>query len=66
MSNNPSQMIFNMLKGQMGDNPVLKNVIDLAEKGNYSEIEKIARNLCSERGINADSAFEDFKNRFTM
>lgn len=62
----PNKMMLNMLKKQMGNNPILQNVMDLAEKGQFNQIEQIARNLCSQKGIDPDTAFQNMKSRFNM
>ena len=62
---NPSKML-GMLKGFMGNNPILQNVIDLAEKGQFNQIEQIARNLCAQKGVDPDTAFQNMKSRFNM
>jgi hypothetical protein len=35
--------------------------LDLAKNNRTAEIEKIARNLCAERGIDFDKEFNSFK-----
>lgn len=50
--NNPQEFVLSMLKNN--GNPILSNMVSLAQKGNYNEVEKIARNLCKERGIDYD------------
>ena len=62
---NPSKML-GMLKGFMGNNPILQNVINLAEKGQFNQIEQIARNLCAQKGVDPDTAFQNMKSRFNM
>ena len=69
---NPTNFIKNyMLRGltpkgivkQMaGNNPMLKNLINMAEKGDNEGIEKFARNLFNERGLDFDQEFSTFKN----
>lgn len=51
---NPQQIAMNMLQQKMGNNPILQNVYQMANNGDVSGIEQIARNLCKEKGINAD------------
>lgn len=63
---NPQQMIMNMMKNQAGSNPVMNNALQMMEKGNNAGLEKLARNLCSEKGINADEAFNQIKGQFGM
>lgn len=51
---NPQQIAMNMLQQKMGNNPILQNVYNMASNGDSAGIEQIARNLCKEKGINAD------------
>lgn len=63
---NPQQMIMNMMKNQAGSNPVMNNALQMMEKGDNAGLEKLARNLCYEKGINADEAFNQIKGQFGM
>ena len=38
----------------------------MAQQGNVQGIEQMARNLCKEKGIDADKAFESFKSQLGM
>lgn len=57
---NPQQII-NKVAGQ---NPMLKNVIDMAQKGDKEGIENFARNLLKEQGRDFDSEFKNFMSNF--
>ena len=61
-SGNPQAMVMNMLRQNAGENPVLNNALNMAEKGDMKGVEKLARNLCKERNIDADSALGQIKN----
>lgn len=63
---NPQQMIMNMMRQQAGNNPVMKNALQMMEKGDNAGLEKLARNLCQERNINPDDAFNQIKGQFGM
>lgn len=63
---NPQQMLMNMMKQQAGSNPIMNNALQMMEKGDNAGLEKLARNLCSEKGINADEAFNQIKGQFGM
>lgn len=58
---NPQQLTLNMLESQMGNNPFGANLLDLAKQNKTEEIEQIARNLLSQRGLDYDKEFADFK-----
>lgn len=61
---NPQQMMVNTLKQQTGNNPVMNNALQMMEKGDGVGIEKLARNLCKERNVNADEMFKQVKEQF--
>lgn len=53
-----------MQNNQIMQNPILKNTLDMAQKGDAKGIEELARNLCGEKGINADEAIGKIKSQF--
>lgn len=59
---NPQQLVMSFLQQQQGNNPILQNAVNLAQGGNSSALQMIARNLASQKGINFDQAFSDFQN----
>lgn len=61
---NPAQMLMGMLRQQSGNNPVIQNALNMAEKGDSKGIENLARNLCKEQGVNPDEMFNNIKNQF--
>ena len=58
---NPQQLVLEMLGAQAQNNPVLANLIDLAKRNKTQEMEKIARNLFAEKGMDYDKEFNNFK-----
>ena len=61
---NPEQIMMNVLEQRMGGTPMGDNLISLARQGNAKEIEKIARNLASQRGMDFDKEFDAFRKQF--
>lgn len=69
---NPTNFIKNyMLRGLTpkgivkqlaGNNPMLGNLINMAEKGDNEGVENFARNLLKERGMSLDEELSKFKN----
>ena len=57
---NPQQLMLSILSGQAGT-PMGANLLKLAQNGQTAEIEKIARNLCKERGVDFDQEFMNFR-----
>lgn len=60
-NSNPQQFVINMLKEQSGNNPMLQNLLNLAEQGKTKEIEQIARNTFKEQGRDFEKEFSDFR-----
>lgn len=58
---NPQQLLLNILETKMGHTPLGANLLNLAREGKTEEIEKIARNLTSQRGLDYDKEFKAFK-----
>lgn len=62
---NPQQMVMKMMNNpQMANNPIAKNMLNMAKNGDLQGIEEMGRNIAKERGIDFDKAFNDFKNQF--
>lgn len=77
MNINPIQMLKNMANpqqfmqsimsnNQIMSNPMAKNALDMAQKGNMQGIEQMARNICKERGLNPDDVMSQIKNQFHL
>lgn len=62
------QAFMNQIIGnqQMMNNPMIKNTVNMAQKGDMKGIEQMARNLCKEKGLNADEIFNQFKSKMNM
>lgn len=56
---NPQQLIMSFLQQQ--NNPMANNLLQMAQNGNTSGIEQIARNMCSSKGLDFDKEFSSFK-----
>lgn len=56
----PKKIVMQMV----GNNPILLNVIDMAEKGDNKGVEQFARNICEQRNINFDEQLEALKKNF--
>lgn len=59
---NPQQLALNMLEERAGQNPFSANLLNLVKDNKTAEVEMIARNMCQEKGVDFDKAFNDFKN----
>lgn len=59
---NPQQLVLNILQQQGQNNPILQNAANLAQGGNTSALESLARNLAAQKGLDFDTEFANFKN----
>ena len=63
MSNkNPQQVIQNMISDNT--NPMLNNLINMAQNGDTKGVENFARNIFKEKGRDFDKEFSDFMSNF--
>jgi hypothetical protein len=58
---NPQQLMMNVLEGNAANNPMGANLLNLAKGNKTEELEKIARNIAKDRGIDFDTEFKQFK-----
>lgn len=66
-SRNPQQFLRQVMNNnQMMQNPIIKNTVQMAENGDMKGIEQLARNLCNEKGIDADDLFNKMKSEMNM
>ena len=59
---NPKEAVMKMVKSN--SNPMLKNLIDMAERGDSAGIESFAKNIYKEQGKDFDKEFSEFINKF--
>lgn len=60
---NPKEAAMKMMR-ENATNPIMKNLIAMAEKEDNKGIEKFARNLFKEQGKDFDKEFENFMKNF--
>lgn len=58
----PQQILQKMMKDN--SNPVLNNLINMAQTGDSKGVENFARNLCKEKGKDFDKEFSEFMSNF--
>ena len=46
------------------NNPILNNVMGMAQKGDTQGVENFARNICKQKGLDFDTEFNKFKSNF--
>lgn len=57
---NPQQLLQRAISMNKNNNPMIANLVKLAQSGNKEEVEQFARNCCKERGIDFDKEFASF------
>ena len=59
---NPQQLMLSILRGQAYNNPLGQNLLNLAQQGRTSDLEKVVRNIYAQQGgKDFDADFEAFK-----
>lgn len=58
----PQQILQKMMKDN--GNPVLNNLINMAQTGDSKGVENFARNICKEKGKDFDKEFSEFMSNF--
>ena len=59
---NPKETLKNMINSN--NNPMLNNLMEMAEKGDRKGVEEFARNLYKGQGRDFDKEFSQFTNNF--
>ena len=59
----PKQMVMNMMKNNT--NPMLSQLVNMANNGNIQNIENMARQLFQQNGRSFDNEFNNFKSGIT-
>ena len=59
---NPKEAVISMVKSN--NNPMIKNLVEMAEKGNTEGVENFARNFLKEQGRDFDKEFSEFTKNF--
>ena len=59
---NPKDAVINMIK--TNNNPMVKNLVEMAEKGDSQGVENFARNLYQQQGRDFDKEFNEFMKNF--
>lgn len=65
---NPQAIAMQILNSnpQIANNPMVKNIFNMAKDGDIQGIEQMGRNMAKEKGIDFDKSFSDFKNQFHL
>lgn len=61
---NPQQLINKFMNNeQVMSNPMIRNAVDMAQKGDSKGIEQLVRNIAQSKGMNADELFNQVKSQ---
>lgn len=64
---NPQAFVQQMMQNsQLANNPIAKNAFEMYQKGDTSGLNELANNLCKEKNIEPQKAFNDIKSMFGM
>lgn len=64
---NPQQFIQQMMgNSQAMQNPMMRNAIEMYQKGDKDGVNQLAQNLCKEKGISYTDAINQIKSQFGM
>ncbi len=61
---NPQQLVLNILQQRGGNNPIINNAVNMAQNGNVSGLETLARNLAAQKGLDFDKELANLKSQF--
>lgn len=53
-----------LIMNKLNINPMFRDLIQKAQKGDKQGVENFARNICKERGIDFDKEFANFMSNF--
>lgn len=57
---NPQEIVKQMIGNN--NNPIIQNLVKMAENGDYKGVENVARNMLKEQGRDFDAEIKDFQN----
>lgn len=57
---NPQEIVKQMIGNN--NNPIIQNLVKMAENGDYQGVENVARNMFKEQGRDFDAEIKDFQN----
>lgn len=64
---NPQQFLQNAMQNtRLMQNPLARNAIEMYQRGDKDGINKMAENLCRERGIKQEDVINQIKSQFGL
>lgn len=59
---NPQQLLLRAMSMMGNNNPMIENLVNMANSGYTKGVEQFARNILKEKGIDFDKEFPNFMN----
>ena len=59
---NPQQLLLRAMSMMGNNNPMIENLVNMANSGDTKGVEQFARNILKEKGIDFDKEFPNFMN----
>ena len=56
--------MIDILEGEASQNPIVGNLLSMAKDNRTADIERFARNLAKEQGVDFDKEFSRFKKQY--
>ena len=63
---NPQQLLSQILEGQVGNNPIGANLLNMVKQNRTADIEQFARNYMASQGRDFDVEFKRFKETYGL
>lgn len=60
----PVQAMVQQMSAQLGNNPLYQRAQQMAQGKSEAEVRQIAQNLCQQRGIDINQAWQQFQSMF--
>lgn len=60
----PVQAMVQQISAQLGNNPLYQRAQQMAQGKSEAEVRQIAQNLCQQRGIDINQAWQQFQSMF--
>lgn len=65
-SNNPQQLVMQLLEQQAQNNPMAANVLEMAKQNKVPDIEQVVKNIMQTKGLDYNKEVVAFKNLFGL
>lgn len=61
---NPQEIALNMLSGKAKGNPMLENLLNMANNGDGEAVTAMCKNILRSKGYNPDELYNQFQSQF--